>query len=226
MLYRNRGYLSDSTLDLMDSSMRAGIKTVFSNEPEFVDNYETNGILRRGPNQYPASNPLNFTRDQLVPLIAAYHKVGNYMAARRVFYSHARRLFFCQNFERDIEGSTKYPWPHKIKVGDPKDIGTWRAFDFADPLLPHHILMLAIAGRVYWAYAVAPIAFVFLLLSILFGRHDIEDEQNQMQCMLKVYGDFWINLYKFFNPNWVRQTEQYWYRRGEFEYAEWIKDVF
>lgn len=226
MIYRHRGYLSDSTYDLMDSAMRAGIKTVFSNEPEYVENYEDNGILVRGPNQYPASNSRNFTRDQLIPLVAAFHFTGNHAIARRVFYSHMRRAFFCQNFERDIEGSTKYPWPHKITVGDPKDVGTWRAFDFADPLMPHHIFMLAIAGRVYWAYAIMPIAFIFLALSILFVSRDIDEEQNQMLCLLKVYGEPWISFYKIMNPTWAEQTDRYWYKRGEFEYAEWIKNAF
>ena len=226
MVYRHRGYLSDSTYDLMDSAMRAGIKTIFSGGPESVENYEDNGILVRGPIQYPASNSRNFTRDQLIPLVAAFYFSGYHATARRVFYSHMRRSFFCQNFERDIEGSTKYPWPHKIKVGDPKDIGSWRVFDFADPLMPHHMFMLALAGRVYWAYFLAPVAYLFLLLSILFVSKDTYSEQNQMQCMLKVYGKPWVSLYKFINPNWERQTDQYWFSRGEFEYAYWIKNAF
>jgi hypothetical protein len=140
MIYQDEfGFPVDQTGDGGDSAVRAGILSLFGNAPSKhlptltsgdsstgnsgsyleasnerirIEAYENNGVCVRcpSPTQSPWNSPLNFSRDQLIPLASGLPAA----AARRVFWSHAKRLFFCQNIERDKPGSRKHLWPHQF----------------------------------------------------------------------------------------------------------------
>ncbi len=205
MLFQDKsGYPVDETGDGGDSARAVGILALFMPfRPTKAAEYEHVGALVRHPLQVPWNNPKNFTRDQLICLVPALST----NAAKRVFWATLKRCCFAQNFERDAVGSTKYPWPHKVD-------GAWRLFDFADPLLPHHIGHLAAcAGYDCLAW----IGWPLLALSCILNSNKLDSEQNQLQCMVKVAGPWAVLLYKKCNTNWVEQTRYYWERRNQAE---------
>lgn len=221
MIFRDGvGFLSDRTNDCMDSSVRAGIKTLFDSDEPLEKYITPDGLLMRGPSQRRSSNPWNTTRDQLLPFSAGLWKSKRYDLARQLFISHAKRFFFCQNLERDEHGSTKAPWPHRFV----DDNGQWttRSFDGPDPLSPHHIWHLSLCCRSLWSYPLFIVGAPCLMLAIIFNNRDLKAEQNQLISQIVVAGSFWIWIYKKLNPSWALQTRYYWDVRRESEYADMI----
>ena len=116
------GYPLSQGLDGGDSAVRAGILVMTNPEtPLSLIPYENKGLLTRHPEQFPWNNPNNFTRDQLIPMLAGLYarsQTGYFLSEyyqaliKRVFKTHAKRLFFSQSIERDKPGSTKRLWPH------------------------------------------------------------------------------------------------------------------
>lgn len=160
-----------------DSAHYTGLATIASHSQYFGLKYLVgiDGLAVRHPTQHPWNNPWNFTRDQLMPLIGGLYAQGRTDKIRALFWSHAKRLFFCQNFERDVPGSKKYPWPHTfINFKGEKET---RSFDFADPLLPHDIYAFARAGKFWFAPLLYPFGFASLILHLFLtrrsGRTDI-----------------------------------------------------
>lgn len=205
--------------------MREGISTLFQfrllNKTPY---YEAYGKCMRYPFVAPWNNTKNFSRDQLIPLVAGLSALGDKYPAKRVFWSHARRLFFCQNFERDYPCSTKYPWPHTFT--NDKGMKETRLFDFADPLMPDHIWHLIKCARIYYLYPFALIGIPWLVLSIFFHGRSSHKEHNQMVSMVKVQGKWAIKLFKRWTPTWKEDLREYWGSRNEIEYAEMIiKDL-
>lgn len=220
MLNLNDGFIvSDEVKDGMDTARAHGIWYLFQKRGStnairstvlFV---KPDGNCVRHPlaSMAPANNPKNFTRDQLICLTAGLFAKNHFSYCRAIFWAHFRRFFFCQNIERDWPGSTKYPWPHKMKNGDKADNGKWRMFDFCDPLLPHHIGHLIRCAKLYSLFWFLPFSNIFLWLSCVFNDSDrLNNEQNQLQCMVKVAGPYWVWLYKKYNPSWRIQTLYYW----------------
>lgn len=209
--------MSDTVHDGMDSARAHGILWAFSKDhSQLVNKFAMPGLFMnydgrcfRHPTDIPANNPKNFTRDQLICLAAGL-RFAHKSDFSALFWSHAKRLFFCQNFERDYVGTKKYPWPHKMTGGDPADEGKWKMFDFADPLLPHHIAHLIRCCQIDWLYWLLPIGNIFLYLSCVFNSSRVDVEQNQLQCMVKVAGPYWMDLYKRYNNEWIHQTVRYW----------------
>jgi len=229
MIFKDKdGLPVDITGDGGDSAMRAGILGVFSSyfqEPPMENKqvlYEVRfqgkgiGLLIRHPTDVPWKNTKNFSRDQLIPLISIMPKY----VAKRVFWAHAKRLFFCQNTERDYVGSKKYPWPHSF-IND-KGKKETRLFDWADTLFPHHVGHIALCTDSPWLYPLFLLGVPLLALAIIFNSRKIGNEQNQLICMVTVAGPFWIWLYKKCNPMWAYQTRIYWDARNEWEYADMI----
>jgi len=211
-----------SSGDGMDSAMRAGVRGTFGNIPASPLYEIEPGQLCRHPFHFPSNNRKNFTRDQLMPLAAGLYFSGHTEICRRVFWKTILRGGFAQNSERDYPGTTKYPWPHVMTGGDPVDEGKMRLFDWADPLMPHHLMHLAFCGKVKLMYWIAVIGYPFLLLSVLLNPEDKKAEQNQLQCMCAVAGKFWIDLYKRSSRSWMTQTKHYWKEREQPEYADMI----
>lgn len=173
------------------------------------------GDVVRHPTQTKlgANNPNNLSRDQLMCWSAGMHSLDWTEDLIPVIAKLKKPLPFiwlARNCERDYPGTTKRPWPHKMTGGDPVDEGKWRMFDFADPLLPHHILHLYRCAKIKPPLWIKWLGTAFFWLSIRFVSQKIDAEQNQMQCMVKVAGDYWINLYMKHNPMWEKQTKYYW----------------
>lgn len=164
------------------------------------------GLAVRHPTQAPWNNPLNFSRDQLMCLVAGL----SVNAALMLLNTHKKRFWFCQNIERDWPGTRKRPYPHKMTGGDPVDEGKWRMFDYADPLLPHHVLHLYRCAKIKPPLFIKVFGTILFWLSIRFVSKKIDSEQNQLQCMVKTAGQYWIDLYKKCNPMWKLQTKYYW----------------
>lgn len=213
----------DHTGDGGDSTVRAGILMMCGEaSPEMLDclhRYEiTPGVFVRHPDQHPWCNPNNWTRDQMLPYTAGLFAIGEYQPIRRFFYQRMKSFFFMQNFERDHVGTTKYPWPHFYK--DEWGHTRFRFFDYADPLLPHHIWHLIIAGRIWWFYWFAPIGYLFLLIDLVV--HSISPwtwEENQMIALCYVQGRPWLLLYRLICNGWRSRNTAYWTKRRQPEYA-------
>lgn len=209
MLYRDsNGYPLDQTLDGGDSCVRAGILSMCREQyrsHHYV--FEKQGM--RHPSQVPWNNRKNFSRDQLLLLLAGNIPTGFTHYNKDLFYSHLKRFFFAQNFERDHVGTTKKPWPHKVD-------GKWRYFDFADPLLPNHIGCLIIAGRIVWAYPALVLCYPWHLLSIYLHSLGKHHEENQMIAECYIYGT--LRLYRSWHKNWLSISREYWAKRNEIEY--------
>lgn len=224
MIYKDaQGYPVNSTLDGMDSAMRAGVLGVFCTDPTIYpgDNrlaaYEIKpGLLTRHPTLPPANNPYNFTRDQMMCLVAAMPQP----TAERVLYATLKRFCFAQDFERDIPGSTKYPFPN-VYVND-QGAKTFTWFDFADPLFPHHVGHLILCAKCFWLYPFLVFSYPLLWLACLFPATISTAEQNQIQCMVVRAGRWWTRFYRNHNPLWEVQTINYWQSRNETEYSVYI----
>lgn len=220
------GFLCNETQDGGDSAMRAGMIAQFYGgffTPR-IKYYEQNGVCVRHPIQVPWNNPKNFTRDQLIPLVAGLNVGGYQDAVKRIFWSHAKRAFLCQNSERDYPGSTKYPYPHTF-IND-RGQQEKRSFDFADPLLPDHIWHLIKCARLYYLYPFALVGIPWLILSIFVHARSSHKEHNQIISMVKVQGAWAVKLFKRWTPSWREDLREYWGSRNEMEYADLIiKDL-
>jgi hypothetical protein len=166
----------------------------------------------RHPTDEPWNNPKNFSRDQLTMLIAV-----STFENKEFFRAALKRCFFAPNFERDWPGSTKYPWPHKVD-------GKWRWFDFADVLLPNHIGMMIVAGKIWPMYWFVPISYFFHILGMVLHKYSNHHEENQMLAECYVYGT--LKFYTWLNPRWNEVSEKYWASRNEREYHDlWIQVI-
>jgi len=122
MIYTDAlGYLTNKTLDVMDSAMRAGVfATCRANSSNILLTYEepiATGLLVRHPFHVPSNNPHNFTRDQMMPLVAGLYTIDTEHTTnliRRVFWQTLKRFCFAQNTQRDVKGSRKMKRPHSF----------------------------------------------------------------------------------------------------------------
>ena len=215
MLYRDAdGFIVDQTGDGGDTANRTGLWQLFSRHAEDLDAFEffQNGILVRHPKQHPWDNPWNFSRDQLIPFVAGCWKQGRHDIVSRVFWRHCKRFFFCQNFERDAHGSTKYPWPHDF-INDHGETER-RQLDFADPLFPNDIWHLILCAKIKPLYFLAPVGYLFLTLAIIFhGLFNKSDDEGQIISQAVVGGRFFVWLYKKLKPNYQSSLYRYWVQR-------------
>ena len=225
MLYKDdKNYPVEQHLDGGDSAVRMGILALCGKDSDIdkVESYEIQpGMLTRHPTQYPWNNSKNFSRDQLMCFLAGLDKLKQRELCKRIFWSRARSFFFAQNTERDIPGSTKYPWPH-IFIRMEDGISEKRDFDFADPLMPNNIWAIVKAAQIYWLYPIALIGIPFYILSLIthtFGNHG---EENQMICEAAVHGKWALFLFKFINRNWKDVSFKYWSDRNEIEYHDML----
>jgi len=220
MYFDDDGYPVNETKDGMDSAMRAGMLATFSFTGQLrmkLSDYEKDGLMVRHPKHSPSNNPWNFTRDQMIPLVAGLYFQREYKAVRRIFYAHVKRFFFSQNFERDLPGTKKYPWPHTF-IND-HGVKETRSFDFADPLTADHIWHLIWCGRIWPLFPFAIIGIPWFILSISGHKNSGHKEHNQLLTMCKAQGDWAIEYFKDEIPNWKADLREYWISRNEKEYA-------
>lgn len=210
MIFRDSfGLPVDETMDGGDTTVRAGILAMCSQDRSLMMCYKSDSLMRRNPFDSPWDNPYNFSRDQLLPTLAGLKALGRKDVIRKLFYSHAKRLFLCQNFDRDWPGSTKYPWPHKVD-------GKWRLFDFADPLLPNQIGCMIKAGEIKSFYWLTPLTYLFHYIS-LFG-HSIGNHYEENQMIAECYLLGTLKAYVKWKPRWIEVSAKYWLDRNEVEY--------
>lgn len=223
------GYIVDDTLDGGDSANRCGLWKLFKGhdlplkDPAFwlEDFVLSGGICVRHPKQFPWNNPKNFSRDQLIPLCAGLWRVKRYDLVRSIFWSHAKRLFFCQNIERDKPGTKKYPWPHKY-VND-KGQNEKSNFNFADPLLPHDVFFLIMCSKLYILYPLWIIAAPMFVIALLIHCISDTNDEGQIISQCKVHGSWAVNLYKKWRPDYKERLNTYWIaRRNQGEIANLI----
>lgn len=240
MIYQDKNKFPTDGIskDYMDSAVRAGILNVCNNEkaPNLqhyvrdADDYE----FMRGPVTTVARNAKNFSRDQMLCLVAGLSKtlIGRYCIAMNL----SNRIlsgFIAQNVERDVTGSTKYLKPHwfyndsqpsaktvfvKSKLDQQYSI-EYRKADGADLLLPQHIwhMIKASKGYILYPYAIVGIPCYILDLIVHSYKKD-KFEENQMMCMTFVQGSWAKWLYKKLNKTWRETSYNYWNDRGEIEY--------
>lgn len=210
MIYRDQhGYVMDMTMDGGDSANRAGLLALFGS-PEKLHHYEVRpGWLCRHPFDEPWDNEYNFSRDQLLPFVAGCWKQGNHELVSRVFWAHAKRFFFAQNFERDYVGTKKYPYPHEF-INDQGKLER-RSFDWADPLDPSDIWHLILCAKIYWLYPFGVLGYPFLILSIIVHAYtNTSNDEGQLISKCVVAGKPFVWLYKCLKPDWHEALFQYW----------------
>jgi hypothetical protein len=146
------------------------------------------------------SNPNNFTRDQLVQFFGGLNKATQQNTlglraialARRVFWAHARRLFFCQN-SHDLEGNQKVWWKSR------------------DPLPPSNIGQMILTAKLWPLYIFLPFTTLWLLIDIFFSAKFAQlEENNQIIALCDVYGVWALKLYCYLNPKWREGLIIYW----------------
>jgi hypothetical protein len=202
---------NDQGVDFGDSAHFTGLWVMATGDLfpwVWIDFVDGKGLIVRHPEQEPWNNWRNVSRDQTMPIVAALMRQGSIATAKKVFWAHAKRLFFCQNIERDAKGTRKYPWPHKVN-------GKWRVFDFADPLAPHHISAMARAAG-YKTWLIDAIAFPTFILECLTFRYSDNDDQGALIATAACLGK--LHWFKFFNPDWEKKLDLYcngWRRQGE-----------
>jgi len=195
MIFGAKGLPKDNgATDYMDSARLAGLLSTFSHPAApSCWHYIVQGQAVRHPDEFPANNPKNFTRDQLLPLIAGFYFEGGISSPARKLYEGAlARGCRAQNTEADVPGSTK-----KFPNG-------------ADILNPFHMLVLATAaGKVnpFWALT----GRLFAIFEILFNAAFTPTrEPNQLLCSLMVLGPAWVRFYKHVTPKWKEALILYW----------------
>lgn len=215
MIFRDGlGCVVDSTGDAGDSANRAGLLAICGN-PEHLWFYMTKeGLCTRHPTQYPWNNPWNFSRDQLLPFTAGLKSQGNHDLAKQILKDHAKRLFLCQNFQRDVPGSWKFPWPHSF-IND-KGEHENRTFDFADPLFPDHIWHLILCAELRTFYWFAIIGIPWFVVSLWYFCHfNTSDDEGQILSQCQVQGKWAVNLYQILRTGYWGKLKSYWVDRRQ-----------
>lgn len=222
--YDDLGFPVEARMDGGDSAVRIGLLALCGKEKDTdkLEAYEIQpGMPTRHPTQFPWNNPKNFSRDQLMCFLAGIDRLQLRDLAKRIFWSRARSLFFAQNIERDVPGSTKYPWPH-IFIRMEDGVSEKRDFDFADPLMPNNIWAMIKAARIYWLYPFAIIGIPFFILTLIIHSLGNHYEENQLMSECAINGRWAMTLYKLINKKWKDVSFKYWSDRDEIEYHEML----
>lgn len=181
-------------MDGGDSACRTGIMALVGSKKDAKLTYSFhigNGLLVRHPIQKINKNPNNFSRDQLIPLVAGMHAGGFHRQVRKVFWSRLKNKFFCQN-------THFHPSQKKKEFPDGPDI-----------LLPNVIWHVILCGRMWYLYWLAPIGYLFQILDIIWHvLFASNKEQNQIFCMLSISG--LLPIYLAMHPDFHKSMNEYW----------------
>lgn len=250
MIYKDvNGFPVEQSYDGGDSAVRAGITAVCNpNTTIDLEQYHTHsGNMVRHPTQIPWNNPKNFTRDQLICIVAGLYAQGKHELIKKILYSRMKSYFFAQNTERDHVGSTKMKRPHVFYKDSNPNAHTepmlfdwsdfkWKIdlthfdlmneiehkmFDSADPLLPNHIWFLIKAAKAYWLYPFFLVGIPIHLVSLYIHSKTDHFEENQAICESYVCGT--LSLFKRWNTKWKQINSKYWSDRNEIEYQDMLE---
>lgn len=200
MFFDKKGLPRDNgATDMMDSCRLAAMLAIINHtDAPKMEHYlsrDANNFTVgvRHPDEIPANNYKNFTRDQLIPLVAGlYAQNGISSAARKLYDGCVKRGNRAQNTEYDQPGTAKqFP-------------------DGADFLHPGHMLVIAKAGgRDGFFNKVVGYPFVFcdVVFNAIFAS---TREPNQLICCLYILGPWWIRFYKTITPDWKKAVNNYW----------------
>lgn len=208
MQFDSQGLPKDTgASDHMDSCRSAGLMATFSH-PQAPDmrKYLINSEGVRHPVEFPANNPKNFTRDQLMPLAAGLHQQG-YNEEVLVLYKAAKaRWYRAQDTEADVPGSTK-KFPNGADLLSPSHMNHLRICSGQKPLL---------LGKIW------------ILIDILSNALlPTQNEPNQLMTMCEVAGPFYIKMWRKLNPKLNDQIVSYWAGwRDESEFAQFLIEKF
>lgn len=211
----NEGFPRPSgATDWMDSACLAGLMATFDH-PEMdrltLSRYAVNDGFEAvrcplDPTGNPSDNPKNFTRDQLIPLVAGMSRKDLPVICLRLYDAAQRRRYRAQNTEADVPGSVK-----KFPNG-------------ADILTPSHMNHL----RVCAGYSPTLIGRLWLMADIAF--HSLftpMNEPNQIMAMCQVAGPFYVRMLRKMNGKLDAAIREYWSGwRGEPEFAEFLIQKF
>ena len=191
--------------DKMDSARLAGIMALVDHPlaPNLTA-YVVGDMGVRHPQEVPANNPLNFTRDQLMCLVAGLAKQGHIEACKALYEAAKSRHYFAQNSEADYPGTTK-------KFPNGRDY-----LSFSNRM----ILSICAGNKGNL------IGYSWLLMDIVFNAiFTPTRESNQLIAQLLVAGPKWIKLYKLITPKWRQAITDYWCTwRQEPELAKMLID--
>lgn len=176
--------------DYLDSCRLAAVMAVIKHPkaPEML-----NYLIKDQGVRHPTSHPNNFSRDQLMPLVAGiYAQNGKSSYAKKLYTAAISRGFRSQN-THDIFGNKK----------------SWH--QGPDILNFFHMLVLGTASNIYvpiWlrilgkANAVIDIAYNAVFTQLR--------EPNQLILSLYVLGPKWLKFYKTVTPGWKKAISIYW----------------
>lgn len=225
--------LDNSSRDGGDSARANGVMALFDKENTWsLGMFVTpEGFGVRHPTMAPWNNPGNFTRDQVICLVAGMYGQDMDYLAYRVYLTHKKRFFFAQNIDRDYPViSRKYPWPHHYQelIGD-KQVEDFSWFDYRDPIWsPDDIFHLATCAQIDLGRHLRPLSDWLLKKKIdSFSRSSVATEPNQLICKVKVAGPEVVSYFKQKVDNWKPRVDYYWKGwRNQEEIAEAIKEGF
>jgi hypothetical protein len=182
-----------SYMDGGDSSHRTGIMAMCGSARDkfLLANFILFGKGRRHPSQKDYSDPRSWTRDQLIPTMAGLKETGRTYDARKLFMSHLKRGFICQN-ELNIHLEPK-------------------AWYDRDILSPSHIGHLILCAKVYPLYPFLIFSWLWMTLDLLWTtKVTPTKESNQPIVMFITAGKFWVKAFNWLQPNWRDTVRSYW----------------
>lgn len=214
MIFDSNGLPKDTgATDFMDSARSAGMMATFGHPSMNKDLISKYVINHDQAVRYPfidpynaaSNNPKNFTRDQLNCLASGLYSMGRSDLCELLLEAAEKRLYFAQDTEADVVGSTK-----KFPNGP-------------DPLWPDSMNNLRMcAGQKSTLLGKA-----WLLVSIVYNaKFDQMGEPNQLMCMCKVAGPMYVKLLRKLNPKLDDAIRSYWVARQESAFAEFLIDNF
>lgn len=189
MLFDSLGLPKDvGATDKMDSARLAGLMVTIGYKADGINldlytKYNEDAVLQgvRHPEEVPANNYKNFTRDQLGPLVCGLNRQGKAGTAEKLYLAAIDRNYRGQNTEADVVGSTK-----KFPNGA----------DLFSPAFMNHLSLSGSQGSSFLGSA-------WLIMDICFnGLFTPRAEPNQIFCMCEMAGPNYVRFWKKMNPAW------------------------
>jgi len=204
MKFDQYGLITMDSGDGGDSAHFTGLYTITGQETNISLCMTPAGPVRH-PHQFPWNNPLNFSRDQMMPFVAGLHAMGHIDICQDVLALTKQRNFFAPNIERDAPGTRKYPWPHYAhrQAG----VSKWVWFDFADPLLPHHIAALYVASLEPRPVGIDQAARVSLILELVSIKLSKNDDIGAILATCFILNE--VKLFKTIVNDWQKRLDSY-----------------